>query len=212
MKRIIFVMLALVLVLSACTAAPVKPPTATEAPAVAQPTDTQVPVVVPSDTPAPAETATPVPADTEAPTEAPASSASAANTFGDITFTNRATKATITGTGGFSVQAFAYSCSNVPNDVVLTISTTNTDIYKVNYVYRLTAIDAPTISSGWSGDAKMTSTGDGNFTVDFQAPLIKSDWRTRKAWLDLQFIAFDNADVTYVSPAFVKLITYNQCP
>ena len=212
MKR--FTLVLLVLVMAACSPAPKAPPaTATQAPAVApQATDTLVPTDVP-----PTETAVPVATDTEAPTAAAASSAAASsapaqNSFGDITFTNKDLGTTVAGTGSFSVAAFANTCSNVPQDVTLTVSTSNTDIYKINYVYRLTAIDAPTITSMWSGDAKLTSVGNGTFSIDFQSSMVPSDWRSRKAWLDLQFIAFDNKDVRYLSAPILRKITFNQCP
>ena len=212
MRRIII--LVLVFVLSGCAAAPAKVPN-TQVPVLPPATDT-VAAAPASDTPVPAPTDTEIPtqaaASSSAAASAPASSAPAANSFGDITFTNRKdTTQTVTGTGGFSVKSFAYSCANTPNDVTLTVSTTNADIYKVNYVYRLVAMDAPTITSGWSGDAKMTSTGGGNFSIDIPASQFPSDWRTRKAWMDVQFIAFNNIDITFTSPAFTRLINFNEC-
>lgn len=209
MRKILFV--ALIFVLTACVTGPTRPGEApTQAP-VSQ--DTLEPSATPAPTDAPA-TATEAATATSAPeaTATEPAASSAQNSFGDISFENKAGE-TVSGTGDYSVTAFAAKCDTVADHVTLTIQVNDAKIYKVNYAYRMTAVDTPLITSGWSGDTKMDALGDGKFQVDFPASQVPSKARTWKAWLDLQFIAFDSQDVTYSSQALTKLITYTyKCP
>lgn len=214
MKKICLFLL--VFVLSACVNSPAKPtePPATkaeQATAVPAPTDTSAPAEVsPTETPLPDATETTAPADASS-TE-PAAGAAGETEFGDMVFTSKS-GATVAGKGGYSAAAFSYQCDSAANQVVVTINISDPNIYKVNYVFRMTAVDTPTISTGWSGDSKMDVLGGGKFQLTFPASQVPAKARTWKAWLDFQFIAFDNADVTYTSPAFAKLITYTyKCP
>jgi hypothetical protein len=207
-----FLLISLVFVLSACVSAPAKtvePATAVPAVQAPQATDTPAPTPVPpTDTPAAEPTATATEA-AAAPTDAPA----AQNSFGTMEFKSKAGGASFSGTGAFSASAFADKCDSLPNTITLTVTVDNSDIYKVNYVYRMVAVDTPLITTGWSGDAKMQSLGGGKFSVDFPSSQIPDKAHTWKAWFDVQFIAFDNSDVTYSSPQFTKMINYTyKCP
>src|SRR5689334_7443029 len=182
MRKLLFV--ALIFVLAACVTGPTKPAEPpTQAPAAQ---DTLEPSATPAPTEAPA---------TEAPTATTAAEATATEeaapagqtSFGDIVFQNDA-GATVTGTGDYSAATFAAKCDTQPDHVTITITVSDPNIYKVNYVYRMTAVDTPLITSGWSGDSKMDALGDGKFQVDFPASQVPSKSRTWKAWLDLQFI------------------------
>jgi hypothetical protein len=217
MKRMLIpLLLCLVLVLTACgapakkaTAQPTSPPQPTQVP------PTKVPVTDPSDTPVPAEEPTaeePVAEPTEEPTagEAP----TAPTSFGQTVFTQYKGDVTFGGTVEVSATDFAAKCDTLPDTITITVTVDNADIYKVNYSYRLTNVATPLISTGWSGDAKMEALGDGNFKLDFPASRMSGDARLwKKAWFDLQLIAFDNKDVRYLSQQFVKLINYSyKCP
>jgi hypothetical protein len=207
MKRI--QILLLVIVLTACVSSPTKtpalrptdiPPTATVEPTVAPtPTETE---------PAATEEAAPT-ATEEAALPPPAGQ----NSFGEIAFQNKKTGSTVDGRGEYSVSVFAAQCDAAPDTITITLTVDSADIYKVNYLYRMVDIDTPLITTGWSGDAKMEALGDGKFKVDFPASQVPGKARTWKAWFDVQFIAFDNNDVTFTSPQFTKLITYTyKCP
>jgi hypothetical protein len=205
MKKI--VMILLVFVLTACVTTT---PTKTPAPA------TEVPTVEEATTEPTAEpTATEVSA-TETPAEEPEATEPATageNSFGEIVFENRKNGDMVSGSGEFSANAFSLNCTSVPNQITFTVTVNDADIYKVNYLYRLTAIDTPLIDSGWSADAKMTALGGGKFSVDFLPSQISNKYRGWKAWFDVQFLAFDNQDVIYTSPIFPRLITYtSDCP
>jgi hypothetical protein len=202
MKKLLVILL--VLALTACVAGPTKTPTAL-------PTD--VPAEEPTDVPAPTEEPTDEPAPTEAPEEEPTAEPASGNSFGDFEFTDKQTGDTRTGSAEFSAGAFAHDCDTLPDVLTLTVTANEEDIYKVNYVYRLTSATAGTISTGWSGDAKMEVLGDGKFKIDFPESQIPSEAVTWDAWFDVQFIAFDQQDITYSSPIFAKVIKYTYgCP
>jgi hypothetical protein len=201
--------LLLVIVLTACVSSPTKTPVLR--PTDVPPTATVEPTVAPTPTetePAATEEAAPT-ATEEVVLPPPAGQ----NSFGEIAFQSKKTGNTVVGRGEYSVSAFAAQCDSAPDTITITLTVDSADIYKVNYVYRMVAIDTPLITTGWSGDAKMEALGDGKFKVDFSASQVPGKARTWKAWFDVQFIAFDNSDVTFTSPAFVKLITYTyKCP
>jgi hypothetical protein len=204
-----FLLILLVFVLSACVTAPAKtvePPTQAPAPTAqqVQATDTPVPTAVPpTDTPAAEATTTATATEPAADTAVPAGP----NSFGDLQLKNKA-GVNIAATGAFSDSAFAATCATLPDAITLTVTVDNPDIYKVNYLFRMVAIDTPLITTGWSGDAKMKPMGNGKFSVDFPASQVPAKALTWKAWFDVQFIAFDNKDVTYNSAQFTKMITY----
>ena len=193
-----FLILALALALSGCsaltsatpTSAP--PPTAQViiatvlVPVVATQPATQVPTETPvPPTPTPQVvviTATGGATNTAAPAATSSGPATATATLpadasGNL-FTN------LTRSGSF----FDLRC--LPQDLTFSVSTSNLYVVEVDMYYRMEDLTTqpPTISA-WKGLAKMNGDKNGNYTVDINTSQLSPDLRTSaKSWFDYQFI------------------------
>ena len=218
-----FLILALALVLSGCSAfTPVSPtsappPTAQViiatvlVPVVA----TQAPTNVPTETPIPPSptpqviVVTATPGNTQAaPTAAISGGATATATLspfagGDL-FTN------LTRSGSY----FALNC--LPKDITFSVSTSNVYVTEVHFYYHMEDLTTqpPTISTPKDG-GKMVGDKNGNYTIDFNTLMISPDTRaTAKAWFDYQFVGFNKlGDKVGSSLVITKQIYYTKdCP
>jgi len=216
-----FLILALALVLSGCSALTSATPTSAPPPTAQVIIATVlVPVVatepatqVPTDTPV-APTPTPqvvvVTATGGAPTSAPTSSGPAtatatlpADAGGDL-FTN------LTRSGSF----FDLRC--LPQDLTFSVSTTNVYVVEVDLYYRMEDLTTqpPTIST-WKGLAKMNGDKSGNYTVDINTSQLSPDLRTSaKSWFDYQFIGVNKTgDAVGRSGKITQQVLYlKDCP
>ena len=218
-----FLILALALVLSGCSAfTPVSPtsappPTAQViiatvlVPVVA----TQAPTNVPTQTPIPPSPTpqviviTATSANTQAaPTAAISGGATATATLspfagGDL-FTNLAR----------SGSYFALNC--LPKDITFSVSTSNVYVTEVHFYYHMEDLTTqpPTISTPKDG-GKMVGDNNGNYTIDFNTLMISPDTRaTAKAWFDYQFVGFNKlGDKVGSSGVITQQIYYTKdCP
>lgn len=218
-----FLILALALVLSGCSAfTPVSPtsappPTAQViiatvlVPVVA----TQAPTNVPTETPIPPSptpqviVVTATPENTQAaPTAAISGGATATATLspfagGDL-FTN------LTRSGSY----FALNC--LPKDITFSVSTSNVYVTEVHFYYHMEDLTTqpPTISTPKDG-GKMVGDKNGNYTIDFNTLMISPDTRaTAKAWFDYQFVGFNKlGDKVGSSGVITQQVYYTKdCP
>jgi len=205
MKKISLILLALILVACAAPAAP----TEQAAPAVIEPTSTPVVVVqtvvveatqAPTDVPPPTQvpptevppTAAPVVVTVvvEATQAAPAAPA-AANPTSDGSVQIDETL----GMGAFTNMTMSSAnltlrCS--PRDVTFNITTPNIDIKDVMFYYRV--VDLKRLyPSEWKAFGKMTSDGNGNFTITFKGEDVNADIRVDGSYIDFQFVGLSKS-------------------
>jgi hypothetical protein len=226
-------MLALAFVLTGCAAIAPAIPTATAGPtSTAQVVFQTVIVTVlvtepPTITPSPTVTWTPIPTFTPQPNTATSTlgtpgTPATASTTGTVqtppaSFTSAtATLPTDAGGGLFtnltrSTDVFAVTCQ--PDTVTFGLSTTNPSVTEVDLFYRLEDYVGSSITN-WVDIGKMLPDNSGNFTFNFKSTLIPSDLRTRKAWLDYQFVGLNGlGQIVGRSARIVKQVTFSPgCP
>ena len=225
-----FLILALALVLSGCSAlSPVSPtsappPTAQViiatvlVPVVA----TQPPTNVPTDTPVPPSptpqviVVTATPANTQAPQAATngggatatatlPSDAGGLTKGGQVLFTN------LTRSGSY----FNLRCP--PQDITFGVSTSNSAVVEVDFYYRMEDLTTqPTTISDWHNLGKMTGDKNGNYTIDINTlQQLGPDLRaSAKAWFDYQFvgIAKDGNPVGNSGKISQQVLYLKDCP
>jgi hypothetical protein len=224
MKKILI--LALALLLSACSALSPVSPTATSAPpptaqviiatVLVPVVQTQVPpTLAPTAVPASPTpqvivvTATGAPANNAAaPTAANSGAATAtatlpAGAMGDLF-------SSLSRTGSY----FNLRC--LPQDITFSGTTTNIYVTEVDFYYRMEDLTTqpPTISE-WKNYGKMTSDGNGNYTIDVSTLQLSPDLRTpAKEWFDYQLVGFNkNADRVGGSGKISQQVLYlKDCP
>ncbi len=222
MKKLITLIVAFLL--TGCAAVAPVPPTAapTQTPAVVIATvlvtvvPTQEPTQVPTDTPVPPPTTAPTaaPTNTSAPAPAPTQSSGGQQQAGPATATLPANA------GGDlftsltrSSDHFALRC--LPMDITFSVSTANAAVTEVDLYYRMEdRLTVPISLSSWKNGGKMTSDGNGNFTIDFQAVTVSPDLRTTKGWFDYQFVGINKyGDAVGRSLIIPQQISYTiECP
>jgi len=210
MKKLLF--LVLIFALTACGAAPAAP--AAQPPAPTQPpVVVEVTVVVPA-TEAPAVAApTEAPAATEvppaAPTEAPAA----------VENTPTATLPPAVGADllvNITRDGDHFSLKCAPSQIIFTATSASPYVVDVEIWYRM--VDKLTgMSSQWYAGCKMENDGKGNFTRAFSALDINTDVRAREnGWFEYQFIALaKDGNVVWRSDkaTYAQQITYTKdCP
>lgn len=197
MKRIIFLLFASALALSACAS-----PVPTEPPAAAPPEPSPTPVVIvqtvvveptqqPTDVPPPtAVPPTPQPVVVTVvvePTQAPVvqqASASTADPNAPITLDP------VLGRGVFTnmtISSANLTLRCAPREIVFNVTTPNLDIKDVLLYYRV--VDLKRLyPSEWKAFGKMIPNGNGNFTLTFSGESVHPNLRIDGSWLDFQFV------------------------
>lgn len=209
MKRVLIV--ALGIILSACSALPVAPsatagPSATPVVVV----QTVIVTVIPTQPPTLPPTAAPLPTATPLPPP----TAAAANPAVAATVAGGAPTATLPANAGGdlftnltrSSDHFALKC--LPDTITFGISTANPYVAEVDIYYRIE--DRLSVSiSNWHNVGAMTSDKNGNFTMNVPASAVDPDLRTHKGWFDYQFIGLNKTgDVVGRSLRISQQITY----
>lgn len=197
MKRIIFFLLASVVVLSACAS-----PVPTEPPAAAPPEPSPTPVVIiqtvvvePTQPPAEALPPTPVPPTPQPivvtvvvePTQAPAAQqpfAPTADPNAPITLDPALGKGVFT---NMTISSANLTLRCTPREVVFNITTPDTDIVDVLFFYRIMDLKR-LYQKDYKNFGKMTANGNGNFTLVFKGENVHPDLRIDGSWLDFQFV------------------------
>lgn len=215
-----FGLLFLVLVLAACTSAT---PAPVLAPTEVQPTATPVVVVqtvvveasqAPTDVPPPTAvppTSAPVVVTVVVePTQVPATQPPASSGGGPITLD------TALGKGVFNTMTMTSSnltlrCS--PRDITFNVTTSNNAIVDVLFFYRIMDIDRM-YQKEYKNFGKMTSNGDGSFSLVFSGENVHPDLRIDGSWLDFQFVGLaKSGDVVDRSQTIEGLVKYTfDCP
>jgi len=226
MKKLSILVLAFVLVLTACdalasqTPAPVIEPTSIPPTAEVVVVTVEVPVEVTVEptmappTPVPTETQPPAPEPTEAaPTEEPvveaeptqAAPAASADSGGPITV-----DASLAG-GYFkdvtySVPAFSLRCP--PKEITINATVTDPAITAVDFYYRIEDRKGTTISE-WKNVGRMQSAGSGAFTLTVSGETVHPDLRKALAWFDFQLVGLNKGGAAVGrTEKIVQLVTY----
>jgi hypothetical protein len=205
-----FLILALALVLSGCSAfSPVSPTSAPPPTAQVIIATVLVPVVATQPPTPQVIVVTATPANTQvvpSPTNSGGATATAtlpAGAGGDL-FTS------LSRSGSY----FALNC--LPKDITFNVSTSNIYVTEVHFYYHMEDLTTqpPTISTPKDG-GKMVGDKNGNYTIDFNTLMISPDTRaTAKAWFDYQFVGFNKlGDKVGSSLVITKQIYYTKdCP
>ena len=227
MKKILFLVLALVLA-SCAPAAPVAQPTAIPPTPVVLVATVLVPVVqtqivqataAPTNPPAPTEPPAPTAtvAAPVAPTAAPATAA--ANPQPAAGGTATATLPADAGGNLFtnltrSGSYFNFRC--LPQELTFGVSTANYAVVEVDFWYRFEDLTTQPITySEWKNLGKMNTDKNGNFTITFNTSQINPDIRAAaKGWIDYQFVGVSKAgDAVGRSGKISQQILYlKDCP
>lgn len=225
MKKIMI--LALAVILAACSSAPAA--VATEPPAPTEVLPTQTPIVVVQTV---IVESTPVPTEVP-PTEVPPTAAPVvvtvvvqatnppADTSANPTASSSDPNAPITidaalGRGVFSAMTMSSDkltlrCS--PRDITFNVTTPNLDIADVAFYYRI--VDLRRLyPSEWKLFGKMQANGGGNFTLTFSGENVDSNIRLDGSYLDFQFVGLARSgNVVDRSERITDLVTYTfDCP
>lgn len=194
MKKLVFVLLAVLL--AACSS-----PVPSEQPVAAPVEPSATPVVVvqtvvveatqaPTDVPPPTEvppTVAPVVVTVvvEA-TQAPAVQAPAATTDPNavIALDNALGKGVFT---NMTMSSSNLTLRCFPRDITFNITTSNTAIKDAVFFYRVTDINRK-YPKEYKSFGKMTANGNGNFTLTFSGENVHPDVRIDGGWLDFQFV------------------------
>ena len=227
-----FLILALALVLSGCSALAPATPTSTPAPPPTAQVIIQtvlVPVVatqaatqVPTETPVPPTptpqvvvvTATGGAANTAAPAATSSGPATATATLpsdagglskaGAVMFTN------LTRSGSY----FNLRCA--PQDITFGVSTSNLSVVEVDLFYRFEDLTTqPPSISAWKNYGKMNGDKHGNYTLDVSTLQLSPDLRTAgQAWFDYQFVgvAKDGNSVGNSGKISQQIFYLKDCP
>ncbi len=199
----------LLLILSACSAAP------TAAPVAPQPIIVNVTVVAPAapavvDAP-PAVAAAPA---TEVPTNAPVEpTATSAPEIPATPTSPPAVGADVLGNFSRSGDAFSLKCS--PSAITFTTTALSAYIVKTQFYYRM--IDKlNSIPSQWYAAGDMDSDKKGNFSIEISALDVNPDVRFDHGWFEYQFVGLNKTgDVVGRTPKelFAKQVTFTKdCP
>lgn len=219
MKKLVFVILAVIL--TACSS-----PVPTEEPVAApvEPSPTPVVVVqtvvveatqVPTDVPPPTEvppTAAPVVVTvvvepTQAPAQAPAA---AVDPNAPIALDNALGKGVFT---NMTMTSSNLTLRCAPRDITFNITTPNTAIKDVVFYYRITDFERK-YPKEYKAFGNMTANGNGNFTLTFSGENVHPDVRLDNSWLDFQFIGLaKDGNVVDRSDKIESLVKYTfDCP
>jgi len=205
-----FLILALALVLSGCSAfSPVSPTSAPPPTAQVIIATVLVPVVATQPPTPQVIVVTATPANTQvvpSPTNSGGATATAtlpAGAGGDL-FTS------LSRSGSY----FALNC--LPKDITFNVSTSNIYVTEVHFYYHMEDLTTqpPTISTPKDG-GKMVGDKNGNYTIDFNTLMISPDTRaTAKAWFDYQFVGFNKlGDKVGSSGVITQQVYYTKdCP
>jgi len=205
-----FLILALALVLSGCSAfSPVSPTSAPPPTAQVIIATVLVPVVATQPPTPQVIVVTATPANTQvvpSPTNSGGATATAtlpAGAGGDL-FTS------LSRSGSY----FALNC--LPKDITFNVSTSNIYVTEVHFYYHMEDLTTqpPTISTPKDG-GKMVGDTNGNYTIDFNTLMISPDTRaTAKAWFDYQFVGFNKlGDKVGSSGVITQQVYYTKdCP
>ena len=225
MKKLVFVLLAVLL--AACSS-----PVPTEQPVAAPVEPSPTPVVVvqtvvveatqaPTDVPPPTEVPPTEVPPTAAPvvvtvvveaTQAPAVQAPAATTDPNaaIALDNALGKGVFM---NMTMSSKNLTLRCFPRDITFNITTPNTAIKDVVLYYRITDIDRK-YPKEYKPFGKMTANGNGNFTLTFSGENVHPDVRIDGGWLDFQFVGLaKDGNVVDRSQTIESLVKYTfDCP
>lgn len=224
MKRIIFLLLASVLALSACAS-----PVPTEPPAAVQPEPSATPVVIvqtvlvePTQAPTEVPPPTPIPPTPEPivvtvvvePTQAPVvqqqSAAPTTDPNAPITLDPVLGKGVFT---NMTISSANLTLRCTPREVVFNITTSNPDIVDVLFFYRIMDLKR-LYKKDYKNFGKMTANGSGNFTLVFKGEDVHPNLRIDGSWLDFQFVGLaKSGNVVDRSQTIESQIKYTfDCP
>ncbi len=215
MKKLLLIMLALAVVLGACT--PAAPATQAVAPepvvvtVVVEPTQApqqQDPVVVTV-----VVEASPVPAQPTAvpPTQPPAVVATTADTGGAIVVDDLLGKGVFS---GISVSGNEFSLRCLVRELTITATATLLDITDAELFYRVRDYPQALYDSQWRSAGKMDKLGNGVFSMKLTGETVNPDSRLDPGWFDFQIIGLNKGGgVVDRTQQIEKMIIYRiNCP
>ncbi len=228
MKKILFLVLALVLASCAPVAPAVQPTAAIPPTPVVLVATVLVPVVqtqiiqataAPTNPPAPIAT---LEVPTQTPTLAPTTGAMANPPAGSSSSGATATATLPADAGGnlFTNMTRSGSYFNLrclPQDITFGVSTSNLYVVEVDFYYRMEDLTTQPITiSPWKNVGKMTSDKNGNYTININTlQQLSPDLRaSAKAWFDYEFVGISkDTNVAGRSGIISKQILYlKDCP
>jgi len=226
MKKIIFALLAFMLV--ACAAAPTQPPAPLPSPVPPTPqiivATVLVPVEVTSIPPTSAPANTPLPPPTLAPTEVPTQAATAqAQNVSGPTPTLGAVSGPIAIDPKFNGQSFEklsvssdkFSLNCSPKEISFDAYTTDVYIVRTDLYFRIRDKHS-TAPEPWALGGTMQTDGGNHFWMTLKGDQIKADLRKAQGWFDFQFVGINKLAQTndnWHSEKITDLVSYTiSCP
>lgn len=227
-----FLVFALALALSGCSALTPVSPTAAPPPTAQVIIATVLVPVVATQAPTQVPTDTPVPPSPTPQVIVVTATAGAANTTAAPTATssgNATATATLPSNAGGLTKAGVVLFSNLtrsgsyfnlrcpPQDITFGVSTSNPSVVEVDLFYRMEDLTTQPITiSGWENLGKMTSDNKGNYTIDVNTlQQLSPDLRaSAKAWFDYQYvgIAKDGNSVGNSGIISQQVLYLKDCP
>lgn len=214
MKKLLFVLL--VVVLSACTAAPTAPATQAAAPEPVVVTVIVEPTQAP---PEPVVVTVVVEASPLPPTAAPPATQAPVSTLADTSGTNAAPIVldNVLGKGVFSnitLSGNEFTLRCLAREFTLTATASQPEIVQAELFYRTVDQPKALYYSEWKSAGKMKDEGSGNFSMVVTGETVHPDLRLDLAWFEFQLVGLNRGGgVIDRTQKIEQLVTYRiDCP